>query len=318
MKTKRLAALVLALVLCLSLWALPAAASGDAALTYASDEAVAAAPDAAAAEAPVPDDETPPAEDGYPPALPLPALTGEQSVDTAAIARSQVGYVAEDGTVYGAWWKSRSIYWYRDYTHTEWCGVFVTWCADKAGAGIDVAFNEDAAVVDELFTWLKKNAYAVTDFSDDPRPGDFLFFGYSNGKAGHAVIVTDYDPETRLVTYVGGNQSNPDLAGGGTKTDGRVVSEKSIEWSADARDAVGRRILGYGRPNYNDAPHVVSPPPTPAPTPEPTPVPTPEPFDPLDADHDRAVTPIDAAIYLAVDNRVNAFRALRQIVSAAD
>jgi len=251
---RRILCLLLAALLCLSALSLPALADASAEPAEVSAQACGEP----VTEEPVPGEEPPPAEDGYPKALPLPELTGRQSIDTARIAQSQIGYTAKRGTVYGSWWNSQSGRLFSDYTRTAWCGMFAAWCAYQAGAGLNKAYDRDAALADSLFHWLIDNAASDTGFTTEPRPGDFIFFGYSDGVAHHVVIVTDYDPADKTVTYVGGNQTNPDLENGGDSANGSIVSQKAIEWSPDARDAIGRRILGYGRPNYSDAPHVLA------------------------------------------------------------
>ena len=85
----------------------------------------------------------------YDEARPLPALTGDQAKDIVAIAISQLGYTENNGTVYGAWWETQ-ITWEHDYTHEAWCGMFAAWCADKAGAGMGKAYDNNAALANGI------------------------------------------------------------------------------------------------------------------------------------------------------------------------
>ncbi len=174
----------------------------------------------------------------YPAAKPLPALTGNKAVDVANVATSQVGYKeTSDGTVYGAWWTTQRN-WGFDYTNQPWCGMFAMWCAYQAGAGEGVAYGEDGAIAGRLLTWLLTNASGDTTFTVDPRPGDFIFFGY-NGNVDHVAIVTAYDKASNKVTYVGGNQSD-------------MVTQVTKTYNGTAANGY-KGIIGIGRPKYDDS-----------------------------------------------------------------
>lgn len=169
--------------------------------------------------------------------LPLPVLTGNKAQDTANIALSQLGYDEgwDGGTLFGAWWNSQ-IGWTYDYTYAGWCAMFACWCANQAGAGMGIAFDENSASPAYLLSWLRQNAWVDTSFSTKPQPGDFIFFGYGQ-YAEHIAVVVDYDSATNTVTFVGGNQSDS-------------VTKCSLEWSR--RGYYGdQNIVGYGRPNYS-------------------------------------------------------------------
>lgn len=176
----------------------------------------------------------------YPAAKKLPALTGDQAKDTAAIAASQLGYAESNGTVYGAWWEGQ-VTWEYDYTHADWCGMFAAWCAYQAGAGMGKAYDNTAALANGLFQWLKDHAHYDITFHTNPRPGDFIFFAEDNdGLADHVAVVTGYQESTKTVTFVGGNQ------------DGGRVTQVSCKWAADGTYG-NQVVLGYGRPNYKTA-----------------------------------------------------------------
>lgn len=180
----------------------------------------------------------------YDEARPLPALTGDQAKDIVAIAISQLGYTENNGTVYGAWWETQ-ITWEHDYTHEAWCGMFAAWCADKAGAGMGKAYDNNAALANGMFNWLKNNAKWDTSFLTDPKPGDFIFFidtphAESDDRADHVAIVVDYNETTKVVTFVGGNQS------------GGRVTQNTCLWSPEGMYG-SQQVLGYGRPNYKTA-----------------------------------------------------------------
>lgn len=175
----------------------------------------------------------------YAPAFPLPAMTGNQAVDTANVARSQLGYTYSDGTVYGAWWTEVTS-WGWDYTRDDWCAMFACWCSTQAGVGLDKAYSKYGANANYLMEWQVEHCGSDKTFTTSPRAGDFLFFGGSDGRAGHVGIVTDYNESTRRVSFVGGNQGGPPSR----------VSEGTILWGNDSYWGY-QVLLGYGRPNYS-------------------------------------------------------------------
>ena len=174
----------------------------------------------------------------YSDAYSLPSLTGNQAADTANIAKSQLGYTYDGGTVYGAWWNGVTN-WGVDYTQAGWCAIFVCWCANKAGAGLGIAYDKNGASPGYLFDWLKNNARYDTSFSTAPQAGDFIFFGNSSGGVEHVAVVTGYDVSAGRVYLVGGNQGN----GVG------AVTSSSCRWASGSTWG-SQYILGYGRPNY--------------------------------------------------------------------
>lgn len=175
----------------------------------------------------------------YAKAYPLPELTGNQAQDIVNVAISQLGYSegSDGGTVYGAWWSTVTNW--GDYTYAGWCAMFACWCANQVGAGMNISYDKNCAVVQNLKSYLKKNGTVSESFSSKPQPGDFIFFGYSgNSSASHVAIVVDYNADTNIVTFVGGNQSNK-------------VKKSTITWSSSGRYG-SQIIFGYGRPNYKN------------------------------------------------------------------
>lgn len=91
------------------------------------------------------------------------ANTGDQRADIIGVALTQVGYVegSNNYTKYGAWY---------GHPNLEWCGMFVSWCADQAGIPTDV---------------LKKTGHAspsafgfseyYTSSAYTPKSGDLFF-----------------------------------------------------------------------------------------------------------------------------------------------
>lgn len=173
----------------------------------------------------------------YPPAYPLPELTGNQATDIMNIARSQLGYAWDGGTEYCAWWSDVTGY---DYTASQgWCSVFACWCAMKAGVGMGKAYNYNGGSPTLLLEWYMENAYVDLEHTTEPMPGDFVFIGYSTSRVTHVALVESYDSETDMITYIGGNQS------------GGKVSRLTISWDPDYVSSSGKKMLCYGRPNYD-------------------------------------------------------------------
>ena len=172
--------------------------------------------------------------DAYASAKPLPELTGNKGQDVANIALSQLGYSEDSsGTVYGAWWAGvtgSSV-----FVKAGWCAMFAMWCADKAGAGLGIAFDSRGAQPSKLMNWLLTNASGDTTFSVAPAPGDFIFFS-TGSSAQHVAIVVDYDSATNKVTFVGGNQ-------------GDRVTQFTMKYTASAYFG-SQRIIAIGRPKY--------------------------------------------------------------------
>ena len=175
----------------------------------------------------------------YASAKPLPELTGNKGQDVANVAISQLGYREDSsgGTVYGAWWTGVTNWGY-DYTRAGWCSIFAMWCAEQAGAGMDVAFDKRGAVPANCMSWLLTNASGDTTFSVAPAPGDFIFFS-TGSTAQHVAIVVAYDRAANKVTFVGGNQGN-------------AVTQFTMSYTASALYG-SQRIIGIGRPNYGES-----------------------------------------------------------------
>lgn len=165
----------------------------------------------------------------------LPDLTGNTAHDVANIAKSQVGYTFDNGTIYGEWWNSVTN-WGVDYTKSPWCGMFACWCANQAGVGLNVAYDKNSAGVSYLLNWIKNNASYDLSFSSYPQIGDYIFFGDSAGNPGHVAIVTGYNSNTRTVSFVGGNQ-------------GGAVTSETCSWTNGSKWG-SQYVLGYGRPGY--------------------------------------------------------------------
>ena len=158
--------------------------------------------------------------------------TGNYIEDFIGIAMTQVGYYGNTttGTKYGAWYGS-------SFTYSQWCGMFVAWCANQAG--IPTTIIQKTA---------KANNYRSSGtyhYKEDytPKRGDIVLYnpmtnGYSGSyywpeknadgtysESSHVAIVCSYDATNKKIWVVHGN---------GT---GDKVCYNSVSVSSDAIQA---------------------------------------------------------------------------------
>ena len=109
--------------------------------------------------------------------------SGDQSSDIVSIAADQVGYYegADGYTKYGDWY---------GLPYSDWCAMFVSWCADQAGVSTDVfpRFALCSAGAD-WFISQGRFHYAGTYA---PQAGDLIFYA-SYGNIYHVGLVTGSD-----------------------------------------------------------------------------------------------------------------------------
>ena len=103
--------------------------------------------------------------------------TGDQRFDIIGVALTQVGYIEEAGgyTKYGQWFG-------RPYA--DWCGIFISWCAEQAGIPTSVLPRNGLASPSGFgFTTY----YTSSQYT--PKPGDLFFTPNGRGGFSHAGIV---------------------------------------------------------------------------------------------------------------------------------
>ena len=109
--------------------------------------------------------------------------TGNQASDIVGIATTQVGYYEGDSgyTKYGDWY---------GLPYSDWCAMFVSWCANQAGVGTDVfpSFALCSAGAD----WFISQGQFHYAGSYAPQPGDLIFYA-SYGNIYHVGLVTGSD-----------------------------------------------------------------------------------------------------------------------------
>ena len=127
--------------------------------------------------------------------------TGNYHEDLASVALSQVGY-HEGDYVYqqtGTYTNGKGNYTEYGYWHgqqTAWSGIFVSWCANRAGIPESVLTPTVWSVTDDLgleFKWAKDHTPAVGDvviFDDQPYHADTEHPGAHGDRCGIVVAVS--------------------------------------------------------------------------------------------------------------------------------
>ncbi len=158
--------------------------------------------------------------------------TGSYIEDLIGIAMTQVGYYGNTttGTKYGAWYGS-------NFTYSQWCGMFIAWCANEAGIPTTI-----------IHKTAKANNYrnsGTYHYKEDytPKRGDLVLYnpmtnGYSGSyywpeknadgtysESSHVAIVCSYDSSAKKIWVVHGNST------------GDKVCYNSVSVSSDAIQA---------------------------------------------------------------------------------
>ena len=184
-------------------------------------------------------------------------LTGNPRVDIVNIAKSQIGYQegnnstqlagtvigANNYTEYGRWY---SPYVGDSYNHiaSQWCGMFVSWCAALAGISSSVILP--AQYTENSFAQFRNQGVAYSWATVQaggyvPEAGDIVYFLSSSGAASgrnvnHVGIVTGFSNYT-LYTIEG------NTGGGAFTTDGGACADRSY--------GIADTYVAYiCRPNY--------------------------------------------------------------------
>lgn len=110
-------------------------------------------------------------------------------------------------TKYGEWFGLNGV---------PWCGIFVSWCYDKAGITLPkIGFSKPGfAGTQTAMKYFRENKLLVTD----PIPGDIVFFDWNNnGRVDHCGIYVGGKINNRASYYVTieGNTSQNNNSNGG-------------------------------------------------------------------------------------------------------
>ena len=165
--------------------------------------------------------------------------TGKNLADLIAVAKTQIGYTelststgrplntSQDGgyTKYGAWFGAPTV---------AWCAFFVAWCSNQAGVSSSVIPR--IGNCEAMTNWYKNKGRYLYASEAAPRTGDLIFYNWGGGKvAEHIGIVTG-------------------VSGGNIYTvEGNTGSSYGYRCEAKTRTKGAYYIIGYARPDYNDA-----------------------------------------------------------------
>jgi cell wall-associated NlpC family hydrolase len=125
-----------------------------------------------------------------------------------ALAAAEVGYAEtpanSNKTKYGKWFGLDGV---------AWCGMFVSWVFDKAGAPLGrIGFLRGFAGCQTAVAHFRKRGELVTD----PLPGDIVFFDWNgDGRHDHTGIYVKRLTATTFET-IEGNTSLTNQSNGGT------------------------------------------------------------------------------------------------------
>lgn len=101
-------------------------------------------------------------------------------------------------------WYNKQVGTSFDENSTAWCAIFVSWVANKTGyAGVDIPVS---AAVDGMESYFRsRGSYHGVSSGYIPKAGDIIV--WKNGMS-HVSIVKSYDPNTKTLVTIGGNEGN--------------------------------------------------------------------------------------------------------------
>ena len=145
-------------------------------------------------------------------------VTGRGNNIIVQVAASQVGN--QGGQLYWTWYGLSS--------RSEWCAIFVSWCASQCGYLESGAVPRFSSCADGVAWFQERGLWQDRSFF--PAPGDIIFFDWPRGRDGaeHVAIVESCDGGT--VYTIEGNNGDAVRRGSYPVGDGN--------------------ILGYGVPEY--------------------------------------------------------------------
>jgi hypothetical protein len=124
-----------------------------------------------------------------------------------AFASIEVGTVESPAnsnrTKYGKWFGLDGV---------PWCGIFVSWVFDKAGANLgNIGFSNGFAGCHTAVAHFKKTKQTTTT----PKPGDIVFFDWQwDGRYDHTGIYEGPVSETQFSTFEGNTSIDNNSNGG--------------------------------------------------------------------------------------------------------
>lgn len=151
-----------------------------------------------------------------------------------SVALAEEGYTegANNYSKYGEWYYN-NVSQNADYSHSQWCAMFISWCARQAGIPTSVIKNN--AWAGSMSSSKGTGNFGAPYYpkgSITPQKGDIVYYGWGSSKSQHVEIVISTSGST--FTSIGGN------TGGGTK----VYIHRNYSFTSSD-------VVGYERPNYN-------------------------------------------------------------------
>lgn len=165
--------------------------------------------------------------------------TGKNLEDFIAVAKTQIGYTElststgkplnktqDNGfTKYGLWFGAPTV---------AWCAYFVAWCANQAG--ISTSVIPRIGNCESMTNWYKNRGRYLYASEAAPRVGDLIMYNWGGGKIAEHI---------GIVTGVSGNYIYT--------IEGNTGSSYGYRCEAKTRTRGANYIIGYARPDYNDA-----------------------------------------------------------------
>lgn len=136
-------------------------------------------------------------------------MNGEKVI---AIAKNEIGVTEvpfnTNKTKYGQWFGLNGV---------AWCGIFVSWCYDKAGFPLgNIGFSKGFAGCQTAYDHFKKSGELTTD----PQPGDIVLFDWNGDKRyDHVGIFVSWKAKGKTFNTVEGNTSPTNASNGGCVMD---------------------------------------------------------------------------------------------------
>jgi hypothetical protein len=141
-------------------------------------------------------------------------------------------------TIFGKWYAE--YYKAPVFIHSEWCHMYLSFCANRTGIGPDVI--PYTASCGTSASWFKKRGRWHASGTYSPQTGDIVFFARDGKKPVHAGFVR-YVEAGRVYTIEGNTTAAVRGKDDKLITNGGGVAKKSYAISS-------AYILGYGNPAY--------------------------------------------------------------------
>ena len=178
------------------------------------------------------------------------ANTGNQAVDLAAVALTQMGYTdsangVQESSKYGDWYGLPNAYW---------CAMFVSWCADQAGIS-RLVIPPFASCTTSIKTFQRMGRWQNGPYwggTYTPKMGDLIYYDWSGtGISSHVGIVL-YVEDGWVYSVEGNTLTNrldePEVFHSTTESTGPYVPDRVM---VRAHQLNSIYIRGYATPAYS-------------------------------------------------------------------